>query len=626
MLDVIRANAQSWGVKIAFGIIILVFVFWGVGSFSSGSSNIALTVNKTPITLQEFQSQYESIERRIRDQMPGLEADQLKSLQLGRRVVQQLVMKTLLANEAERAGIVVTPQELRQVVEAIPAFHNTEGKFDPETYKRLLQVQRETPGHFEAQLRDELLADKLRHEVTAGAFISEKEVKELYFYNGEERILEYAFFPIKDFLDKVKVTEDEIKKWYEDHQSNFRVPAQADVQYLKVGAKTLAASQKIDEESIKAEYEKNSARYTTPERVKARHILLTLAENAPQEEVNKVKGEIDALAQRLKKGEDFAVLAKEYSKDTGSAPQGGELGWFFKEQMVAPFADAAFALKPKEISKPVRTQFGYHLIQVEEHEAEVKKALVDVHDTIKINLATEKAAGTVQDVLEQLQLAVIGGKSLNEAGKVFQLKAESTGLKDTMLLTAQMGIKPDALSTLLASTPGTTLDTPFVTKDGYLLVKLNEYKAATIKPLTEVSAEIKTRLEKDEALKLAMAAAKEKRQKQDFPKNLQKTKAIGRDGIVPDLNERGGSDPNLSKAAFKAQIGEWLPDAYALDEGAALMRVVEILQPTKDWDQASGQIQEAVLDAKRQQMFQSFLSVLQNQAKIEIRNQKILEQ
>lgn len=140
MLDVIRANAQSWGVKIAFGIIILVFVFWGVGSFTGGPATVALTVNGEPVTIQQFQSEYELFERQLRNQMPGLDAEALKAMQVGPRVVQQLVMRELLDQEAARAGVLITPQELRRVIEEIPAFQNAEGRFDPETYLRLLKA------------------------------------------------------------------------------------------------------------------------------------------------------------------------------------------------------------------------------------------------------------------------------------------------------------------------------------------------------------------------------------------------------------------------------------------------------------------------------------------------------
>lgn len=631
MLDVIRANAQSWGVKIAFGIIILVFVFWGVGGLSGTPSTVVITVNKEPITVQQFQAEAEQLERQLRAQMPGIDSETLKAMRFRERVVQQLIMRELLTQEAKRAGVTVTPTELRQVIESIPAFHNAQGTFDADTYLRVLKAQNDSAGRFEASLRSSLLLEKLQRDVTAGAFVSEAEVKDLYMYDGERRILEYALFPLADYASKITVSDADVQAWYETNQNMYRVPPQADVEYLLVGAESLAAGQPVDDAAIAAEYEKNAARYTRPERVQARHILIPVAADAAQDLVDKAKSDIEALEKRIREGkEDFAALAQEFSKD-GSAQSGGDLGWFSREQMVAPFADAAFALKPGDVSAPVRTQFGFHLIKAEGHEPESKLPLAEVKDEIKQRLAMEQAAGKVQDVLEQVQLAVIGGKDLAAAGEPYQLKAQSTGLKDGQELAQLLGIKPENVATLLATASGTSLDTPFVTKTGYLLVKVKEAKPESIRPLTEVAPEIKARLEKERAMQMATAEADKalKGMGAELPADLKKKAAksqpMARDGYLPGLNDAGGPNAGLGKAAFDAQPGQWLPVVFPLDEGAALVRVAEIVRPDEEtWKAASAQIRDAVIGAKREQMFRGFLSALRAQASIEIKDERIL--
>ena len=160
MLDLIRANAQSWGVKIAFGIIILVFVFWGVGGLTGGPSTVILTVNGEPITIQEFQRKYEQLEQQVRAQYPDLDAAGLKAMQLKQQLIQNLILENLIMQEAKRVGIVVTPVELRKLIESFPAFHNAEGKFDPDAYVRVIKAQRNTPGNFEAELRNNMLMNR----------------------------------------------------------------------------------------------------------------------------------------------------------------------------------------------------------------------------------------------------------------------------------------------------------------------------------------------------------------------------------------------------------------------------------------------------------------------------------
>lgn len=632
MLDVIRANAQSWGVKIAFGIIILVFVFWGVGSFTGGPTTVALTVNGEPITIQQFQSEYELFERQLRSQMPGLDAEALKAMQVGPRVAQQLVMRALLEQEAKRVGVTVTPQELRRIIEEIPAFHNAEGRFDPDAYVRLLKAQRDSPGRFEARLRDQLLMEKLQEEITAGVFVSEAEVKDLYLYDGERRIVEYILFPIGDYASRVTVNDADIKAWYETNQSVFQVPPMADVEYLLVGAKNLAAAEPVDEAAVRAAYEKEPARYTRPERMRARHILIPVAADASQEEADRAKTEIEALERRIRDdNEDFAALAREFSKDPGSAAQGGDLGWFTREQMVQAFADAAFALAPGAVSGPVRTPFGYHLIRAEEREAERLAPLDEVRDEIRDRLAADQAAGKVQDVLEQIQAEVIGGKDLAAAGEAHGLKIAGTGLKPQGELAGLLGVKPDQFAAVLLAAPGTTLDTPLVTREGYLLTRLKESRAASIRPLDEAAAEIRARLEKERALELAMKDAEQTRAtlEGDVPAALSakaaKSAPADRSGFLPGLKEEN-PDPALAKALFEAETGRWLPGAFALDGGAAVLRVAEVVRPSdEDWAVASEQIRGAVINAKRQQMFQAFLNMLRAGATVEIRDERILQ-
>lgn len=627
MLDVIRSNAQSWGVKIAFGIIILVFVFWGVGGLTGGPSTVILTVNGEPITIQEFQRRYEQLEQNVRAQNPGMDAAELKAMQLKQRLIQTLVLENLLAQEAKRIGVTVTPVELRKIVENFPAFHNAEGKFDPDAYIRMLKAQHNTPGNFEAELRNGLLMEKLRADVTAGAYVSETEVRDLFRYQGERRILEYVLYPLEDYTAKADVGDAQIKDYYEANQASFTVPPQADVEYLLIGPEALAAVQDIDDAAISAYYEKNRAQFATPEMVRARHILILSGDKASAEDQAKAKAKIEDIAKRLKAGEAFEDVAKETSEDPGSAAQGGELGWFAHGRMVPEFEKAAFALKPGEVSEPVKTSFGYHLIQLEERKDAGQKTLDEVKDQIRQRLAQDEAAGKVQEALEQVQLAVIGGKSLEQAGEPLKLAPQSTGLVDTTQLSQRLGIKPENLNTLLSAKPDAVLDTPFVTKAGYVIAKVKESAPQTVKPLDAVKDEIKKRLVQDKARGLAYEAASAARKgfQKDLPADLrpklQKTGPVGREGYIPEL----GLNTELAKSAFAAKVNDWLPVAYALDGGAIIARVAEVVTPgDEDWKVAQEQITQSVLNAKREQMFRAFLTLLQSNAKVEIKNESLL--
>ena len=160
MLDGIRANAQSWGVKLAFGIIIIVFVFWGIGSYTGPKGYVA-TVNDMHITEIEFQKVYGSMEQNLRASYPDLTPELLKGLQLEQQVLQRLVMKKLLESEAERIGLEISPYELRLAVQDMPYFLNKDGKFDKDEYLRVLKASGLTPAQFESGLREDMLPENL---------------------------------------------------------------------------------------------------------------------------------------------------------------------------------------------------------------------------------------------------------------------------------------------------------------------------------------------------------------------------------------------------------------------------------------------------------------------------------
>ncbi len=630
MLDIIRANSRSWGVKIAFGIIIIVFVFWGVGGLTGGPTAVALTVNGESVTIQDFHRTLMRAEESLRLSYPDLDREQLKHMQLGRQVVQQLVLNAVLEQEARRAGIMVTPMELRRAVEAIPAFRNDKGTFDPDLYLRRLEASGTTPGRFETDLGRELLMEKLRRDVTAGLSVPESEVRAVFNYDGERAALDYVLFPAEDFKAKAVPAPDAVKARYDADMQAFRVPAAADVDYLSVGVAALAPLHAPDAETVRRHYEQNRARYTRPEQIRARHILIPLAQDASEAEVRQAESAVADLEKRLAAGEEFAGLAEQVSKDPGSAPKGGDLGWFGRGMMVPEFEQAAFALKPGEISRPVRSAFGYHLIRLEERRPESVQPLDEVEADIRRQLGEEQAAGSLQDALDQILLAVLGGKDLAEAGAPYKLTVHNTGLKTAEELVALMGLKPEDARSLTHMEPGTVTGTPFVTKDGYVTARVKSTRAESVRPFEEVRPELEARLIEEKSRELAFeaaAAAREALQGDMLPTELeskrQQGEPLSRHGDLGGL----GRNPSLNKALFEAEAGQWLPGAYAVDAGAVLVRAgARSLPEDTLWEQVKGPLSEAVLNAKREQVFAAFVNALMEKAEVLIRDERILEE
>lgn len=628
MLDFIRSNAQSWGVKIAFGLIIIVFIFWGIGTLSGGPEIEVVSVNGQSITIQELQKRCEEIEQNIRQNFPTISAAEINTFRIKQLATQQLILETLVLQEANRIGLIITPIELRKAIESFPAFQNTEGKFDPAIYLQFLKERNDTPGHFESQIRTNLLINKIQQEITAGAYISPTEAYDVYMYESATRTIQYLLFPTDDYLNRVNVSADEIAKFYNEFSEQFKTPTEFNLEYLLITPKSLANNQKIDDTTVFEYYQKHKEDFKSPEQIHAQHIIIFAPENSEPEVLKKAQEKINQAANAIKKGEDFSSVAKKFSQDH-VAQNGGDLGWFTYEQAVPAFADVAFSLTPGEISQPIQTPIGYHIIKLIDKKPEEIKDLNEVSKVIQQRLAEDKASTELQDVLENVQLTLIEKKDLTEAGKPYNLSPISTGLFPIKDIANQLELaKPDALSKLTHVSPGTILENPLITKTGYVIIKVKDINPESIKPIEVVENEISNLLKKQKANELAIKAAEEQLtilKNSPIPpavaKNLKTSPAIIRSATIEDLK-----NPQLVPDTFKATPGSWLATPYTVEQGVLIAYVSkEVEYPSKEqWDNIKEAFMSAIIKSKREQMFKGFLTMLEKQAKITIKEEKII--
>lgn len=632
MLEYIRSNAQSWGVKAAFAVIILVFVFWGVGNMGdSGASGVVAKVNGRPILQQDFGMAYRNAEENIRLRNPAITADQLKQMQIGQQVLQQMIIETLLQEEATRVGIVVTPLELRRAIERIPVFHNAQGKFDPEAYQRILASQRTTPGRFEEDQRKALLDKKLRDQVTAGSYVLPAEARALYDFSREQRVVEYVFFPATDYAGQ-NPADDSVKAYYEANRAAFMVPAKVKVEYIEASPAALVDPTGVSADAVKEYYEKNTSAYSSPERVDVSHILLRLAEDAPAAEVEKAKARLEALLAELKKGADFAELARKNSEDTMSAPNGGQVGMVARGDTVPPFEEAAFALKDGEVSAPVRTSFGLHLVKLNKREAASVKPMAEVEGDIRKQIATLQGMEHVREVLDNLIEGNILGKPLTELAKAHNLQARTTELLSAPELRSQLGLTEKSAATLMATPAKAPVDTALeAAQDAFVVARVVEAVPASTQDFTVVREEISQKLRAENAQKAALeAAAKLRKEMGDtLPAALQgkvkSTAAFGRGDLVPGL----GQHPELSPAIFSATVGQWMPSAFPVvgleANGAVLVRVQKVVQTSdEEWKTIEPMLAGTLENGRKNEVYRMFLLSLGQRAKVEIKNQALI--
>lgn len=627
MLDGIRANAQSWGVKLAFGIIIVVFVFWGIGSYS-GPKGLVASVNGKNITEVEFQRAYAMMEDNLRRSIPNLTSEMLESFQLEQRVLQSLMQEKLIEDEAERAGLTISPYELRAVLEQLPYFQK-DGKFSPEIYKEVLSKNHITPRQFETDQAKSMLPAKLQRLVTAGAYVDPAAAKAMFDYAAERRRVDYIMFPASAHMSEAAPSEEEVAKTYEAQSASFTVPPSVDVEFVRLDPAVMGNPAAISDAELRAAYDARKSQYTEEEKIHARHILIRVPANAPEADVKKAESEIKALEARIRGGEDFSEVAK--SGQDGTAEQGGDLGWFTAGQMVPEFSKAAFALKDGEVSAPVRTQFGFHLIKKEGHQDAVTHSFDEVKDSLRADLATEAAGRGLEEKADAVLAQALAGKSMEEAAKAASadaVKAESTGLISAEELAQKLDIRDSDVQTVLAAASGTVLDSAVPSGNSLLVIRVKESRPQSVKPLDEVRPLIVEFLTKQKAAEMAMEDARKARAafqngKPAAGAEIKTSELFGRDGNIADLI----ADPALAQAAFVVpEVSDaWLNEPYRVQDGAVLARLSAIEAPSEDeWKAAQQDMQNRLESDRAHMIYQIYLTQLGSQAKVKMYNSPLL--
>ncbi len=397
MLDFVRNKQKSIIIKIAFAIIILSFVI-GYAMLSSPGGPVgedqsaeAVVVNGKPIAYNDFQSTYSGLyqvyQNIYQDQFtPALE----KQLKLAEKTLNSLIDQELLQEEAERQQIKVSGEELVDAIAQIPAFQEN-GVFNKDRYLQVLAYQRLNSDQFEAMQRSELITAKVREQLQAGVTVTEAEIDEEFRDNNEKVNLNFVSLTPASFEEKVKVTDEALAAYFAEQQEVFRVPEMVSLRYLQFVPERYLDEVTFDDSELEKYYRRHLDKFEILEKVKASHILIKVDEGADDAVRAEKKAFAEKLLERAKAGEDFAKLARENSDDAASAVNGGNLGYFTRGSMVKPFEQAAFSMKPGDISDLVETIFGYHIIKVEEYTEPGVRSLAEAMDEVKEGLRQEKA-------------------------------------------------------------------------------------------------------------------------------------------------------------------------------------------------------------------------------------------
>jgi peptidyl-prolyl cis-trans isomerase D len=400
----------------------LVFAVWGVHGLVdfTTAQDRGLRVNGQDVDLerlrQVYQQQIAQAHQVYGDEVPAEVAAEIRQ-----GIVDAFVAQSLLNQKVEERRFVIRDGEVIKAIHSLPNFQ-IDGQFNKDSYHALLRGQGISPAEFEAQQRQELRARQLEAGLFLSSFATPKELERAAALRGETREMGFAVVPAARFLGGVKVDDAAVQAYYDEHKSQYLTPETVTLSYVHLRVEDVAREVPVDEAALRGYFDQVRDRYVEAEQRRARHILVQAGTDAAAAQ----KKAEDAYAQVTQPGADFAALATKLSQDAGSAPQGGDLGWAERSFFVGPFADALFAMKPGEISQPVQTQFGWHVIKLEEVQAGKQKAFEDVRAELEDEYRkaeAERLFGERQEKLDELAFESTG--TLDPVAKALNLPVQS---------------------------------------------------------------------------------------------------------------------------------------------------------------------------------------------------------
>lgn len=545
-------------VQFVLALIILPFAFWGVDSYrKAGGGESLATVNGDKIGAQEFDNAIRQQQQRMRELAgPAFDQVMFDKPEVKHSILEGLVAQHLLGLEARKAGLVVTDEQLAEVIASIGAFQK-DGKFDKKQYETVLSGQNMSPLMFEARVRQELSSRQLTEAYVQNGYSSSQIADKLIRLNEQQRVVALAKFDVDAMLAQVKVADAAVAEYYKNNQSEFQMPERARVEYVIFSTDSLLSQVSLDDAEIKKYYEEHQAEFGSQEQRQAAHILISVTAQASDADKQAAKAKAEQILQKVKQSPgNFAALAKEFSQDPGSAANGGDLGLFGRGMMVKPFEDAVFKLKVGETSELVQSDFGFHIIRLTAIKPSKVQAYNEVSSLIAQRLKAQKAGDKFAELAEKFSNAVYEqSDSLKPAAELVKASIQQGGWLNKGQAVAgiwtgkalQAVFSDDALknkrNTAAVEVAPNTL----------LAARVVEYQAASVRPMADVSAAIQKKLQRQQALELV---AKQGSEMLGQLQRGEKANVVWQPVQSLTRSQRAGLDGELVKLVFQANTAK----------------------------------------------------------------------
>ncbi|RBP51398.1 SurA N-terminal domain-containing protein [Arenicella xantha] len=560
MLTEIRDRSSGWFAWIIAGIIIIPMAFFGVQQYADTQARpTVVEIDGTKITQEDFQNRLSRIQNQRLSQNPELaNSGVLNSKEFKTSVLQSMINQELVAYVAEEYNYQVSEQQINKQIVENPLYQ-VDGKFDQSVFN----AQMASYGRAGAQVyRADLKRNERLGQVVSGyqesALVLPSEVRSLLEIQAERRTFDLITVNQVDFLESVSVSEQDVQEYYQANIDRYQNPDRVSVSYIELDTQSVAEGIEVEEDVLLAAYEDYKAGFASNETRTTRHILLsTTGDEDEQEQLAKA----ESLVSELRAGADFAELAEANSQDPGSASNGGSLGDVERGEMVAEFDEALFALPVQEISDPVKSPFGYHIIQVEKVNATEPEPFAVMRFELLEEEQQQQAEERVVELAEQLRnLLFENADSLEVAAAAANLEVQSSAFfaRDAGQGVAATDAVREAAFSEAVLDDGVNSELIETSSGVYVAVRKLDFSPAQAKPLDEVRAQIKSTLTTERAIAAAKDAGDEllSRAKSDWTA-LAKDEAVSIEThTISMLDTERKVAPDVMREVVKAQLGD----------------------------------------------------------------------
>jgi peptidyl-prolyl cis-trans isomerase D len=632
MLDRMRRH-RGW-LKWSLGLVVLSFIVLylpnrRLNGEPAASRDVVASVDGREITVDRFRRVYLQQMQAYRNQFGGnMDERLLKQLGIDQRILQGLIEEEAALTEAEKLGIKASDQEVVTRIQALPAFQEN-GRFIGEVrYRQILQVQNPPlrPDEFEEQVRRGIVMEKLQGVLTDWITLSDQEVDAEFKRRNEKVKLAVVNFPADKFREATTATDAEISSWFDSHKKDYKIPEKRKVKYALINTQSMRDRQQVSAEDVQRHYQDNQQQFTTPEQVRASHILFK-TEGKDEAAVRK---QAEAVLARAKAGEDFAKLANQYTEEEVGKTRGGDLDFFGRGQMAKEFEEAAFALKPGQISDIVKTSFGLHIIKTTDHKPETKRPLEEVKAQIEDQLKWERAQNEAQRLAGDLDKQIDDPGDFDTVGKARGLTVGESAFFARTEPIVGLGMAPAVAERAFEMKQGET-SKAIRTPQGFAFISLTGTEADRLPSLDEVKARVRDDVVKGKAVDTARQRAAALSAELKGANFDAAAKAAGLDVKTTDLIARGapiadaGVSPAVEAVAFTLPAGT-VSDPIKTDNGAVVVKVLERKDVTPT-ELAAGKkdIRDQMLNERKNRFYGSYMTKAREKMRIN-RNEATIAQ